>query len=198
MSDSSMPPTDDEQVLAQLMSDLDDIGPWAVDDYIHRYPRLAGRIRDIVRMQDQLADSKRLVGSTVPEQLGEFRLVRPIATGGMGEIYEAIQERLNRRVALKVIRRGRITPDMRARFLREQAILAKLHQTHIVPIHTAGEEGPLQYFAMPYIDGAGLNHVIQTATLLKNECPRGHTPTLAARIHNHELKCRDFSESAIG
>lgn len=71
-------------------------------------------------------------------QLGDFRIRREIAHGGMGEIYEAVQERLHRRVALKIIRRGQVSPEARARFLREQQVLARLHQTHIVPIHTAG------------------------------------------------------------
>src|SRR5437764_13524233 len=94
--------------------------------------------------------------------LGDFRIKRFVAEGGMGEIYEAEQVCLSRRrVALKVIRRGRVSPDARARFLREQGVLAKLHQTNIVPVFAAGERGDLQYFAMQYIDGATLGHVVK-------------------------------------
>src|SRR5207237_61590 len=55
---------------------------------------------------------------------------------------------------------------------------AQLHQTHIVPIHTAGEEGQLQYFAMPFIDGAALSHVVRAAYQLETSQPRSRTPPL--------------------
>ena len=91
-----------------------------------------------------------------------FALWRYVTEGGMGEIYEAEQLHLSkRRVALKVIRRGKVSPDARARFLREQEVLAKLHQTNIVPVFAAGERDELQYFAMQYIDGATLGHVVK-------------------------------------
>src|SRR5207302_7314608 len=66
-----------------------------------------------------------------------------------------------RRVALKVIRRGKVSPEMRDRFMREQNVLAKLHQTNIVPVFAAGERDELQYFAMQFIDGATLGHVVK-------------------------------------
>src|SRR5205823_12626631 len=92
--------------------------------------------------------------------LGPFRIVRFVAHGGMGEVYEAVQDILDRRVALKVLRNGFVNPTTRARFLREQQVLAKLHQTNIVPVHHAGEEGDLQYCAMQFVDGASLHKVV--------------------------------------
>ncbi|HEX8199803.1 MAG TPA: serine/threonine-protein kinase, partial [Isosphaeraceae bacterium] len=101
----------------------------------------------------------------LPRTLGDFRILGRIATGGMGEIHEAVQEPLGRRVAVKVIRGDHrlLAPARQARFLREQQVLAELHHTHIVPIHAAGREGTLQYFAMPFIDGLGLHVVLQMA-----------------------------------
>ena len=100
----------------------------------------------------------------------------------MGAIFEAVQEPLGRRVAVKTITGpGRHRSDAaRSRFLREQRMLARLHHTHIVPIHAAGCEGDLQYFAMPYIDGAPLSRVIRAA--LRHTPASGdgrETPTLA-------------------
>ncbi len=99
----------------------------------------------------------------------------------MGTIYEATQEPLGRRVAVKTIRdrRQHLTGTLQVRFLREQRVLAQLHHTHIVPIHAAGHDGALQYFAMSYIDGAALHHVVRTARLheLSAHRNRGHTPT---------------------
>src|SRR5207247_1347689 len=74
----------------------------------------------------------------------------------------------------KTIRSGRNTsPDWMHRFLHEREILARLHHTHIVPIFAAGQEGDLLYFAMPYIPGASLGQVIQTAQRTESRTP-GH------------------------
>ena len=55
-------------------------------------------------------------------------------------------------------------------------MLALLHQTHIVSLFHAGEEGHWQYFAMPYIDGAALDKVVKAA---RDTAKDGQTPTLA-------------------
>ena len=94
---------------------------------------------------------------------------------------------------MKIIRRGKVSPQTQERFLREQRVLARLHQTHIVAIHTAGEEGRLQYFAMPFIDGAALSHVVAAARQ-QYTGRRAKTPTLAelarevAGAEDHEPK----------
>jgi WD40 repeat protein len=81
-------------------------------------------------------------------------------------------------VAIKTIRRGRLSPDMKARFLREQKVLARLHQTHIVSIHSAGQEGPLEFFSMPFIDGAALSHLVRAVNRLDSSGSGGGTPSL--------------------
>src|SRR5207248_2604669 len=83
-----------------------------------------------------------------------------------------------RSVAVKVVRGGRVSPDARDRFESEQRVLARLHQTHIVPIHAAGEEGGVQFFAMAYIDGAPLSRVVQAVYDRETSGPHGRTPTL--------------------
>jgi eukaryotic-like serine/threonine-protein kinase len=113
----------------------------------------------------------------LPGRLGDFRILREIG-GGPGLVYEAIQEPLGRRVAVKVIRHGRRSPAQRERFLREQLVLARLHQTHIVPIFAAGEHGPIQYYAMPYIEGASLNHIVRAALQWETGKPESATPSV--------------------
>src|SRR5258705_10743826 len=81
-----------------------------------------------------------------------------IGRGGMGVVYHARDERLKRKVAVKVL-----PPDLafreeiRIRFLREAETAARLSHPHIVPIHSVGE-GPdgLVYFVMAYVDGESL------------------------------------------
>jgi serine/threonine protein kinase/WD40 repeat protein len=178
MSDSFAAPDSDEAVLALFMNELAERGQQAVLDYTARYPKLADEMRHLASVEVLVA-AARPDDAGVPQRLGDFRIVRRLAGGGMGEVYEAVQEPLGRRVVVKTIRRGRGSPQMRERFIREQAVLARLHQTHIVPIHAAGEEGGRQYFAMHFIDGAALHHVVESLLQTERFRSRNSTPSLA-------------------
>ncbi len=96
----------------------------------------------------------------MPERLGEFRLLRELGRGGMGVVYEALQESLGRHVALKVIHHGHLDDRRRQRFTREAQAVAQLHHTNIVPIFAVGEHDGLPYYAMQYIAGRGLDAVV--------------------------------------
>ena len=77
-----------------------------------------------------------------------------IGRGGMGVVYRARDERLQRRVAIKVLPPElAFQQDIRERFTREAQTAAKLSHPHIVPIHTVGEGHGLVYFVMGYVDG---------------------------------------------
>jgi serine/threonine protein kinase/WD40 repeat protein len=99
-----------------------------------------------------------------PTQFGPYRVVRSIGCGGMGEVLEAIEEPLGRRVAVKTIRRSQATSaNLLLRFDRERRTLARLHHTNIVPIFATGRQEDLLYFVMPYLSGASLGQVIKAA-----------------------------------
>src|SRR5437016_3796335 len=148
MSDSIRPADGSESILAQFVAELEERGTIVINEFAQRYPALAGEFRSLAAMGKVMDRARPELEELLPEKLGEFRIVRPLARGGMGDIYEAYDERLRRRVAIKTIRHGCISDDARDRFLREQTVLARLHQSHIVPIYAAGEQGDLQYFAM--------------------------------------------------
>ena len=62
-----------------------------------------------------------------PERISHYRLLHSLGAGGMGEVFAAFDETLKRRVAIKAIHAQRlITPDAKARFLREAQILSRL------------------------------------------------------------------------
>lgn len=94
----------------------------------------------------------------LPEEIGDFRVVRKIGEGGMGAVYEALQGSLGRPVALKVLKAGAVTAGALRRFEYEAQLLARLRHPGIAQIHQAGvfqtPAGPLPYFAMECIDGA--------------------------------------------
>jgi serine/threonine protein kinase/WD40 repeat protein len=137
------------------------------------HPELAPRFGELAEAIEMLqATPLRHVPETVaarteatgPARFGPYRVVRSIGRGGMGEVYEAVEEPLGRRVAVKTIRRNQTTSaSLLLRFDRERRTLARLHHTNIVPIFATGCEDDLLYFAMPYLSGASLGQVIKTA-----------------------------------
>jgi len=85
-----------------------------------------------------------------------------LGRGGMGTVYLATHERLDRKVALKVI-----APELahdegfRSRFLRESQLAAALDHPNVVPIYDAGEADGILYLAMRYVPGASLRTLLQ-------------------------------------
>lgn len=146
----------------------------SITEYVQRCPELEEDLRELLpaialverlgskehadcvqlRVEEQLA-------KRVTHRLGDYRIVREVGRGGMGIVYEAIQESLGRRVALKVLTAGAVhSPGRLKRFLREAQAAAKLHHTNIVPIFGVGEEDGLHYYVMQFIDGRGLDQLI--------------------------------------
>lgn len=107
--------------------------------------------------------------SSIPEKIGEYLILREVGRGGMGVVYEAEQEALGRKVALKVLAfQGPPNPTRLQRFLRETRITARLHHTNIVPIHEVGEAQGIHYFTMQFIDGLPLDVVLQEVRKLRH------------------------------
>lgn len=136
-----------------------------LSNYSEDHPRLAGRFRGLVDAACLVRDAT----EPGPTQLGPYRIVRVLAVGGMGRVYEAEDVALPRTVAVKTIRLGRAA-DARLfeRFDHERKALARLHHTHIVPIYHAGEDNGLLYFAMPLIKGLSLADLLQTMSRWAN------------------------------
>jgi len=101
-------------------------------------------------------------------QVGDYRVIREAGRGGMGVVYEAEQVSLGRRVALKLLPR-QVSQDlkMQARFRREARSAAQLHHTNIVPVFEVGKDGETSYYAMQFIQGQGLDTVIDELRRLK-------------------------------
>ncbi|MFQ5590611.1 MAG: serine/threonine protein kinase [Phycisphaerae bacterium] len=92
------------------------------------------------------------------KRIGQFRVVRVIASGGMGTVYEAMQEKPRRTVALKLMKRGVASRSALRRFEYESQILARLRHPGIAQVYHAGThrdgEATVPYFAMEYIPNA--------------------------------------------
>ncbi|HEX2572739.1 MAG TPA: protein kinase [Polyangia bacterium] len=98
-----------------------------------------------------------LVGTT----LGHFRIMELLGRGGMGVVYRAVDERLQRIVALKVLPpHFAADADRRERFLREARNAAAVSHPNIATVHEVGEDQGQIYIAMEFVEGQTLRHKI--------------------------------------
>lgn len=109
---------------------------------------------------DVVVDRK--VTSQWPEVPG-YKVLGKLGQGGMGHVYKATQERLNRLVALKIIRKESLSQDPRAvrRFQREAQAAAQLSHPNIIVIYDFNQSGNTYYIAMEYIEGVDLHQLVQ-------------------------------------
>lgn len=141
-----------------------------VEQYVQQYPHLSGQIREALPALKTLHDltpsaARRKPPSldlNRPEQIGDYHVVREIGRGGMGIVYYAVQQSLDRPVALKVLpQRALLDAVAQERFRREALIAAQLHHTNIVPVFGAGQSEDVLYLSMQYIEGESLDRVIR-------------------------------------
>lgn len=133
----------------------------------------------------------------VGTKLGHYRIVQKIGAGGMGEVYRAHDERLERDVALKVLPATSLADETaRARLLREARSAAALNHPHICTIHEVGEADERAYIAMELVEGRCLSDCLHTQPLPAEAVLRYGSQIAAALAHAHErhiihrdLKC---------
>jgi WD40 repeat protein/serine/threonine protein kinase len=159
----------------------------SLQEYIERYPELADDIRELFPALIELEQAKEERNDLGPppaapalRQLGDFRILREVGRGGMGVVYEAEQLSLGRHVALKVFPPRLRDDRQRRRFEREAKAAARLHHTNIVPVYGVGEHEGIPFYAMQFIQGLGLDAVIDELCRLKPRDGGSGPPTRLA------------------
>jgi serine/threonine protein kinase len=122
--------------------------------------------------EEQFGQSKtdlaRLVG--IGQMLGHYRLVEQISSGGMGVVYRAHDDHLDREVALKVLAPANLhDPVARRRFHNEALILSKLSHPNIVAVHDFDSDGGVDFLVMEYIQGQTLSARLEEGPLTQGE-----------------------------
>jgi len=97
----------------------------------------------------------------VGRQIQQYQMLEKLGAGGMGEIYKALDTRLNRTVAIKVLPSAKSgDPERRRRFLQEAQAASGLNHPSIITIHDVISEGDTEFMVMEYVHGKTLNDLI--------------------------------------
>jgi serine/threonine protein kinase len=158
----------------------------SIDEYALKYPDLAEEIRAILPALVELEVNQSPEGSATaavggpleecagaaPRVLGDYMILREIGRGGMGVVYEAVQQSLGRHVALKVLPQQSLAGSSHLeRFQLEARAAARLHHTNIVPVFGVGSQEGVHYYAMQFIQGQGLDEVFEELRRLRGSVP---------------------------
>ena len=106
---------------------------------------------------------ERLFTQSTPGRIGRFAMLEQIARGGMGTVYAAYDEKLDRKVAIKILRDDELPDDIdRLRFHREAQALARLSHPNVVTVHEVGEANGELFLAMEFIQGQSVADWLRT------------------------------------
>lgn len=166
-----------------------------IEAIVRGAPEHADALRTTLRALLAL-DLASLDRRAVPERVGEFRILREVGRGGMGAVYEALQTKPERRVALKLML-GRQSMESTAlrRFLREAELAAKVDHPALCTIYSAGVDRDIPYIAMRFVDGRPWAELLQQAR--GDEGTRRSLPREANPL-SERIKSRSCSRKPAG
>jgi tetratricopeptide (TPR) repeat protein/TolB-like protein/predicted Ser/Thr protein kinase len=133
-------------------------------------------------------------------RLGPYEIVALLGRGGMGEVYRAIDTRVARVVAVKVLPSDAAEqPERRQRFEREAKAVARLNHPHICTLYDVGSQDDVEFLVMEYLDGETLSARLARGPLPLDEALK-HAASLAqalARAHREGIIHRDIKPSNV-
>lgn len=190
-----------EERLARLLTELTDQArrgqPVRFDAIVQLHPDLADELRPLWATAQLAEELGRSVAEppavppesppSLPRSFGDYELLELLGQGGMGVVYRAWDQRLNRQVALKMILRGELaTPVDLARFRAEAEATARLDHPHIVPVYEVGEHDGQSYFTMRYVAGTTLARRLAAGPLPPCEAAQLIAQISGAVYHAHQ------------
>jgi len=190
----------------------------SLTEYTRKYPELAEAIADlfpallVMERVKPVAEVRPASGGPdaaffptdlvrpAQSQFGDFRILREVARGGMGVVYEAVQESLGRHVALKILpRTDRVSSTQLQRFQLEACSAGRLHHGNIVPVYGVGEYEGVHYYAMQFIYGHGMDAIVDDLRRLRGLADgrlvyRSEQPTASSAVSSGSM---DLARSLV-
>jgi eukaryotic-like serine/threonine-protein kinase len=131
----------------------------------------------------------------IAESIAHYRIIKKLGAGGMGEVYLALDTKLNRKVAIKVLPQDLMSEEhLRKRLLREAQAAARLDHPNICAVHDVSEADSLTFIVMQYIEGESLAEKMErnllelsTALDIAEQAAQG-----LAEAHAHGIVHRDI------
>src|SRR3954470_9931945 len=130
---------------------------------------------------------------------GLYVILSRAGSGGMGEVYQARDTRLDRIVAIKVLGATNGRQDLRDRFQREARAISKLNHPHVCTVYDVGQHNGIDYLVMEYLKGETLEDRLSRSSLTLDEVLRWGTQIANGldRAHRSGIVHRDLKPSNI-
>jgi eukaryotic-like serine/threonine-protein kinase len=145
---------------------------------------------------DEAVSSPRLATGM---RLGPYEVVSFLGAGGMGEVYKAKDTRLDRTVAIKVLRADATHPEVRQRFEREARTVSQLSHPHICALYDVGQHDGASFLVMEYLEGETLAHRLGKGPVPLEEALPYATQIAEAleEAHQHGIVHRDLKPANV-
>ncbi len=148
-------------VFSRYLEELKQNGFIDPDEIVAAHPDLGPAVVEDLETYIQLRSVEECGEDQPLGTLGDYTLRRQIGRGGMGVVYDAWENSMDRRVALKVLPAG-VAADTRAsaRFLREAQAAGKLSHPNVVPVYFTGVKEQTPFYAMEFVEGETLAQIL--------------------------------------
>jgi len=136
----------------------------------------------------------------IGRQFGHYRILAPLAAGGMGEVFRALDTHLDREVAIKLLPVDTFADPHARRRMRDEALsLSRLQHPHIAVIHDFAEQDGIPFLVMELIDGETLAHRLERGALPEPEVRRigAEIADALAAAHERGIVHRDLKPANV-
>jgi serine/threonine-protein kinase len=210
-SDAGRQESEQEQLLAEAVAEFADLQareqPVDMEDFCRKRPGLELGLRSQLRLLCAIEDTLAPLTPASPDQADEealpeclsgCRVLGVIGAGGMGRVLLALDEGLNRRVAIKTLsRRYRNDALLRARFMQEARALAQLNHPNIVRIYNLGKAEEIPHFVMEHVTGVPLTEAARALTLEQKADLMRKVVEAVEVLHRNHIIHRDLKPGNI-